>query len=102
MGSDYPGHERASVNQDSLYEQAAETHGSAIDRLARAYEFDPDARGDLLQGSRASAGVLPVSRVCICASGAQMALAGKAGSRRRLKPAPPYSATAFGVFSVLA
>jgi RNA polymerase sigma-70 factor (ECF subfamily) len=37
------------VNQDSLYEQAAESHGAALDRLARAYEFDPDARRDLLQ-----------------------------------------------------
>jgi RNA polymerase sigma-70 factor (ECF subfamily) len=37
------------VNQDSLYDQAAEAHASALDRLARAYEFDPDARRDLLQ-----------------------------------------------------
>lgn len=32
-----------------MYEQAAQAHGAALDRLARAYEFDPDARGDLLQ-----------------------------------------------------
>jgi RNA polymerase sigma-70 factor, ECF subfamily len=37
------------VSQDSLYEQAADTYGSAIDRLARAYELDPDTRRDLLQ-----------------------------------------------------
>ncbi len=39
----------ADVNQDSLYEQAAETYGSSLDRLARAYEFDAEARRDLLQ-----------------------------------------------------
>ncbi len=37
------------VSQDSLYEQVAETYGPALDRLARAYELDPDARRDLLQ-----------------------------------------------------
>jgi RNA polymerase sigma-70 factor (ECF subfamily) len=37
------------VNQDSLYEQAALAYGSALDRLARAYELDPEARCDLLQ-----------------------------------------------------
>ena len=37
------------VSQDSLYEQAADTYGSALDRLARAYELDPEARRDLLQ-----------------------------------------------------
>ena len=37
------------VSQDSLYEQVADTYGSALDRLARAYELDPDARRDLLQ-----------------------------------------------------
>jgi RNA polymerase sigma-70 factor, ECF subfamily len=36
-------------SQDSLYEQAAAEFGSAIDRLARAYELNPDARRDLLQ-----------------------------------------------------
>jgi RNA polymerase sigma-70 factor (ECF subfamily) len=37
------------VSQDSLYEQAADTYGSSLDRLARAYELDPEARRDLLQ-----------------------------------------------------
>jgi RNA polymerase sigma-70 factor (ECF subfamily) len=37
------------VSQDSLYEQAAHTYGPSLDRLARAYELDPDARRDLLQ-----------------------------------------------------
>jgi RNA polymerase sigma-70 factor (ECF subfamily) len=37
------------VGQNSLYEQAAETFGPALDRLARAYELDADARRDLLQ-----------------------------------------------------
>jgi RNA polymerase sigma-70 factor (ECF subfamily) len=37
------------VSRDSLYEQAAETYGSSLDRLARAYELDPEARRDLLQ-----------------------------------------------------
>jgi len=37
------------VSQDSLYERAADTYGSSRDRLARAYELDPEARRDLLQ-----------------------------------------------------
>lgn len=37
------------VSQDSLYEEAADAYGAALDRLARAYELDPDARRDLLQ-----------------------------------------------------
>ncbi len=37
------------LSQDSLYEQAADAYGPALDRLARAYELDPDARRDLLQ-----------------------------------------------------
>lgn len=37
------------VSQDSLYEQAADTLGSSLRRLARAYELDPEARRDLLQ-----------------------------------------------------
>jgi RNA polymerase sigma-70 factor, ECF subfamily len=37
------------LSQDSLYQQAADTCGSSLDRLARAYELDPDARRDLLQ-----------------------------------------------------
>jgi RNA polymerase sigma-70 factor (ECF subfamily) len=45
----YPGCERRDVNQDSLYEQAADTYGPALDRLAQAYELDPDVRRDLLQ-----------------------------------------------------
>ena len=37
------------VSQDSLYEQAADTFGSSLDRLARAYELDPELCRDLLQ-----------------------------------------------------
>ena len=37
------------VNQDSLYEQAADTYGSSLDRLARAYELDAEVRRDLVQ-----------------------------------------------------
>jgi len=37
------------VSQDSLYDEAAEAYGAALDRLARAYELDPEARRDLLQ-----------------------------------------------------
>jgi RNA polymerase sigma-70 factor (ECF subfamily) len=37
------------VSQDSLYEEAAETYGPSLDRLARAYELDPEVRRDLLQ-----------------------------------------------------
>jgi RNA polymerase sigma-70 factor (ECF subfamily) len=37
------------VSQDSLYEQTAEDYGPSLDRLARAYELDPEARRDLLQ-----------------------------------------------------
>lgn len=40
---------RGGVSQDSLYEQAADTYGASLDRLARAYELDPEARRDLLQ-----------------------------------------------------
>jgi len=32
-----------------MYKQAADTYGASLDRLARAYEFDPEARRDLLQ-----------------------------------------------------
>jgi len=35
--------------QDSLYREAADNYGPSLDRLARAYEFDPEARRDLLQ-----------------------------------------------------
>jgi len=44
MGSNY-----LNVNQDSLYDEAADTFGSSLDRLARAYELDPEMRRDLLQ-----------------------------------------------------
>jgi RNA polymerase sigma-70 factor, ECF subfamily len=46
-GNEAPSSEN--VSQDSLYEEAAETYGSALDRLARAYELDADVRRDLLQ-----------------------------------------------------
>ncbi len=55
MASDYLKYTRArtipagDVNQDSLYEQAADTYGSSLDRLARAYELDAEVRRDLLQ-----------------------------------------------------
>ena len=34
---------------DELYEEATASYGTALDRLARAYEADPDKRRDLLQ-----------------------------------------------------
>ena len=37
------------MNHDGLYQDAANTYGAALDRLARAYEADPDKRRDLLQ-----------------------------------------------------
>jgi RNA polymerase sigma-70 factor, ECF subfamily len=37
------------VNQDDLYREVADTYGSPLDRLARAYEADPEVRRDLLQ-----------------------------------------------------
>jgi RNA polymerase sigma-70 factor, ECF subfamily len=37
------------ASRDELYEEAARTYGSALDRLARAYEIDVEARRDLLQ-----------------------------------------------------
>ena len=37
------------VNRDALYEQAADIYGSSLDRIARAYELDPDLRRDLVQ-----------------------------------------------------
>jgi RNA polymerase sigma-70 factor, ECF subfamily len=36
-------------NQDMLYEQAAGEYGPALERLARAYEAEPETRRDLLQ-----------------------------------------------------
>ena len=35
--------------QDDLYQQVAASFGAALDRLARAYEANPDRRRDLLQ-----------------------------------------------------
>jgi RNA polymerase sigma-70 factor, ECF subfamily len=40
---------KSSEEQDALYEQAAATHGAAIQRLARGYEPEPDKRRDLIQ-----------------------------------------------------
>lgn len=37
------------ANQDQLYGEAARAYGTALDRLSRAYEADPDIRQDLLQ-----------------------------------------------------
>ena len=36
-------------SRDDLYAEAASIYGTALDRLARAYEPDPDKRRDLLQ-----------------------------------------------------
>jgi RNA polymerase sigma-70 factor (ECF subfamily) len=35
--------------QDELYQDAATTYGDALERLARAYEADPEIRRDLVQ-----------------------------------------------------
>jgi RNA polymerase sigma-70 factor (ECF subfamily) len=35
--------------QDDLYQKAAENYGAALERLARAYEANPEVRRDLLQ-----------------------------------------------------
>jgi RNA polymerase sigma-70 factor (ECF subfamily) len=37
------------ASREDLYEEAVRTHGAALDRLARAYEANPEARRDLLQ-----------------------------------------------------
>ena len=37
------------ANQDDLYRDAADKYGSALERLARAYEVDPEKRRDLIQ-----------------------------------------------------
>jgi RNA polymerase sigma-70 factor (ECF subfamily) len=37
------------LSQDELYRDAADQFGSALDRLARAYEVDPEKRRDLIQ-----------------------------------------------------
>jgi RNA polymerase sigma-70 factor (ECF subfamily) len=39
----------AAPTRDELYEDAARTYGSPLERLARAYEADPEIRRDLLQ-----------------------------------------------------
>jgi len=39
----------AAPTQDELYQDAALTYGAPLERLARAYEADPDIRRDLLQ-----------------------------------------------------
>lgn len=36
-------------SQDDLYTEAAGVYGAALERLARAYEIDPELRRDLLQ-----------------------------------------------------
>jgi RNA polymerase sigma-70 factor (ECF subfamily) len=36
-------------SQDSQFEEAVALHGAALERLARAYEVDPETRRDLLQ-----------------------------------------------------
>jgi RNA polymerase sigma-70 factor (ECF subfamily) len=37
------------ASREALYEEAVDEYGSALDRLARAYEMDAEARRDLLQ-----------------------------------------------------
>lgn len=37
------------ASREDLYQETVSTHGPALDRLARAYEADPEARRDLLQ-----------------------------------------------------
>src|ERR1019366_6407108 len=37
------------ASQDDLYRDAADKYGSALERLARAYEVDPEKRRDLIQ-----------------------------------------------------
>lgn len=41
--------EVTSSAQDELYTEAAQSFGTAMERLSRAYEADPDLRRDLLQ-----------------------------------------------------
>ena len=43
------GEKRDTQLQDRLYEEATASFGPALERLARAYEADPDHRRDLLQ-----------------------------------------------------
>ncbi|HEX3893266.1 MAG TPA: sigma-70 family RNA polymerase sigma factor [Terracidiphilus sp.] len=40
---------KAGDSRDSQFEEAMEVHGAALERLARAYEADPETRRDLLQ-----------------------------------------------------
>jgi RNA polymerase sigma-70 factor (ECF subfamily) len=40
---------RPAARQDDLYQEAAAAFGAAMERVARAYEADPDLRRDLLQ-----------------------------------------------------
>jgi len=57
-------------NQDDLYQEAAAGYGAALDRLAGAYEANPEERRDLLQdihlvcggASAPSTGVVPFER----------------------------------------
>lgn len=37
------------ASQDDRYKDAAEQFGSALERLARAWEIDPEKRRDLIQ-----------------------------------------------------
>jgi DNA-directed RNA polymerase specialized sigma24 family protein len=37
------------AKQDELYEQSVSGYGKALERLARAYEANPDKRRDLIQ-----------------------------------------------------
>lgn len=39
----------ARPSQDALYAEAAAAHGAALERLARAYEAEPERRRDLVQ-----------------------------------------------------
>jgi len=39
----------AEASQDNSYRDAVDTYGAALERLARAYEADPEKRRDLLQ-----------------------------------------------------
>jgi RNA polymerase sigma-70 factor, ECF subfamily len=40
---------KGAESQDELYRDAADKYGSALERLARAYEVDPEKRRDLIQ-----------------------------------------------------
>jgi RNA polymerase sigma-70 factor (ECF subfamily) len=37
------------ASREDLYQEAVRTHGAALNRIARAYELNPDKRRDLLQ-----------------------------------------------------